>query len=74
MLIDKNISAEGFYGRIIQNIPTVKSSISGRMGMVQPSGFRVADSCPIETKGSTLTVCEKNACYTIWCKDEDKCM
>lgn len=56
------------------NLPTVKSSISGRIGIVQPSGFKVAESCPIETRGSTRTVCYKvnngwgNLIFTIFTK------
>ena len=40
----------------LNSLPTVKSSISGRIGIVHPSGLRVAESCPMETKGSTRTV------------------
>ena len=39
-------------------LPTVKSSNSGKTGMVHPSGSNVAVNCPIVTNGSTLMTCK----------------
>lgn len=36
--------------------PIVKSSISGKTGIVHPKGFKVAVNWPIVTNGSTRTV------------------
>ncbi len=43
-----------------KNRPTVKSSSSGTIGMVHPSGSSVAVSWPMDTSGSTLTVLESS--------------
>ena len=40
----------------ITNPPTVKSSNSGKIGIVQPKLFKARLNCPIVTKGSHFTV------------------
>ena len=37
-------------------IPTVSISSSGKTGIVHPFGISACDNCPIDTRGSTVTV------------------
>jgi len=44
---------------LLYTLPTVRSSNSGKTGMVHPKGSKVAVNWPIVTNGSTLTTFKK---------------